>query len=463
MRISDELSKISANALAEKKREQDKKNAARQAKEQAEKELLKKERKEARRIQQLRFKQKKFASTIRHELFLKAWDGNKKLFKSRLNDWQIEALTDKKYRVLDIAEEHKKLTKTINVDLPKAIKKLLEITQKASDRFLLIKKAASQPLSQDWRGLDTTGFGKWLDTLKAAFHSASITYGSEVEFRNKKEERYLARLRKLDTRLQFIKKNIGSFYVAYRQKLDANGLSTVDSKDPDLYEKTARKKTIVRFVLEEQSNSSWGEISDAEIHLIFHAVHKNVSLTSAASFLTRDSFFSSHFDDDEVINLLADFPEKTTDDRPFEPINSSFEQQATVVEHLIEQVRSNASSLDFSDWPLGQLGKLKGFVIYPTRKCADFQIYDFLVGSECKKFKSEMEQQMRSAAQRGDKSISLQGKKFREGIELKSTAIKKVFLPFDCEMFLVLVSADGLGYEVFEESDFRFTMDLLWN
>jgi hypothetical protein len=74
-----------------------------------------------------------------------------------------------------------------------------------------------------------------------------------------------------------------------------------------------------------------------------------------------------------------------------------------------------------------------------------------------------MEQQMRSAAQRGAKSISLQGKDFEEGIELKSTAFKKIFLPFDRELFLDLVSADGLGYELYEEGSFKFTVHLLWN
>jgi hypothetical protein len=57
----------------------------------------------------------------------------------------------------------------------------------------------------------------------------------------------------------------------------------------------------------------------------------------------------------------------------------------------------------------------------------------------------------------------LQCKEYQDGIDLKGAAVKMVFLPFSMETFLELVSDDGLGYEVLDNGNFKFTINLLWN
>jgi hypothetical protein len=463
LKISDELSKIAADALADKNREKARKIALQRSKQQAETERLKKEKEDAARLKRLTAKRSKYVSTIRRELFLSVWDGKEKLVKENLDDWQIEALIGKNYRVLNIADERKVLNKTIQVDLPKAVKNLIGIITAASDKFVLIRTLTFRILSKNWSELDTPGLQKWLGTLNDAFSTVARTYASEEKFKNDNEQLYLIELRRLDARLRFITENIQSIDTVYFEKKASLGLSIIDSNDPERREKLERIKLIIRKVLEEQSRSSWQGVSNNEIQLIFHAARNGISLTSAASFLRRSSNSSNQFDDDEVINLLADFSEKSSDNRPFERIHRDFKLHFSIVEKLVKLLISETSKLRISIDPLVKSDLAKGFYIFPSKKCADFSIYDFLVGSDCKKFKFDMEQQMRSAAQRGAKSISLQGKDFEEGIELKSTAFKKIFLPFDRELFLDLVSADGLGYELYEEGSFKFTVHLLWN
>jgi len=463
LKISDELSKIAADALADKNREKARKLALQRSKQKAETERLKKEKEDATRLKLLKAKSNKYVSTIRRELFFSVWDGKEKLVKESLNDWQIEALKDKNYRVLNIADQHKVLNKTIQVDLPKAVKNLIGITTDASDKFVLIRTSTSRILGTNWIELDTPGLQKWLGTLNDAFSTVARTYASEEKFKKDNEQLYLIELRRLDGRLRFITENIHSIDSVYSEKLASFGLSTIDSNDPKRREKIERKKIIIRRVLEERSKSSWQGISNNDIQLIFHAARNGISLTSSASFLRRSNNSSNQFDDDEVINLLADFADKSSDNQPFERILGDFKLHFSIVEKLIKLLISEASKLSISNDPLVKPGLTKGFVIFPSQKCADFSIYDFLVGSDCKKFKFDMEQQMRSAAQLGAKSISLQGKDFEEGIELKSTAFKKILLPFDLELFLELVSADGLGYELYEEGSFKFTVHLLWN
>jgi hypothetical protein len=389
--------------------------------------------------------------------------GSDKLVKEGLSDWQVEALREKKYRVVSNEEEHSALNKTIDVDLPKSIKALIGITKEASDRFDLIRTATVRPLGQNWKELDVLDLRKWLGALNDAFRSASKTYASEVAFKNDNEALYLTELNRLDPRLEYIKKNIHSIDADYSEKLAHFGLSTIDSKDPDRHEKIERKKIIIRRVLEEHSKKSWQEISNTEIQLIFHAARSGFSLTLAASVLRKSSKPSSQFDDDDVLNLLADFTDKTADNQAFERSHSSFRQQLALVEGLADLVASLASKLGITGDPLAQPDLAKGHVIYPSQKSADFPTYDFLLGSECKRFKFELEQQMRGAALRGAKSISLQCKEYQDGIDLKGAAVKMVFLPFSMETFLELVSDDGLGYEVLDNGNFKFTINLLWN
>lgn len=461
MKISDELSEIAAEALAEKKREQALKIAMQLAKQQAEIERQKRNKKEARRIQRNNAKVVQFLATVKHELFLAAWGGSKKIDKKGLSDWQVEALKKTKYRVESNEKEHSALNKTIHVDLPKSIEALIKITKEAN-RFDLIRTATVQLLGQNWKELDVLGLRDWLSTLNNAFCIASRAYAGEVAFRNNNEALYLTELNRLDPRLEYIKKNIHSIDAGYSAKLAQFGLSTIDSKDPDRPEKIERKKIIIRRVLEEHSSKSWQEISNTEIKLIFHAVRSDFSLTSAASDLRQSSKKSSQFDDD-VLNLFADFTERTADNRAFERSHDSFRQQLALVEKLVDLVASLASKLGITGDPLAQLNLTKGHVIYPSQKSADFPTYDFLLGCECKKFKFELEQQMRGAALRGAKSISLQCKEYQDGIDLKGAAVKTVFLPFSMKTFLELVSDDGLGYEVFDNDNLKFTLNLMWN
>jgi hypothetical protein len=197
LKISDELSEIAAKALAEKKREQARKIAMQRATQQAEIERQKREKEVARRIQRNTAKIVQFLATVEHELLMAAWGGSDKLVKEGLSDWQVEALREKKYRVVSNEEEHSALNKTIDVDLPKSIKALIGITKEASDRFDLIRTATVRPLGQNWKELDVLDLRKWLGALNDAFRSASKTYASEVALKNDNEALYLTELNRL--------------------------------------------------------------------------------------------------------------------------------------------------------------------------------------------------------------------------------------------------------------------------
>lgn len=462
MSISDELSEIASKAIAEKKKERAREKALLLARQKAEVERLRKEREDAKLKKQLNIKYEKFLSSIKLDLFLCAWNGVDRLIKNNLYVWQIDLLKENGYRVSSNEDECKKLHQLTAVDLPEKIDAVRQNATDAIDKFDVLKNNQTYRSSLQVDGFGTSSLRKWLRLISDAFQTASLTYQSEVEFKNKNESLYLKELNRLDPKFKYIKKNVDLIDSAYGEKLISLGLIAISTQDPERLEKTERKKKIIKQVLEDVSKSYWRDLTDSEVTLIFFAVRNAVSLEVAASNLKKLDSSKGLYDDDRVINLLADFSDKTSDNRVFERFNKKNNSLIATTEHLLDQVVDLASELGLSEDPLHKPKLEIGYVIQLSQRSSDFSTFDFLTSHHCRAFKSELEQQLRSSARKGLKSLSLLVNEYEDGIEIKSAGIKKVFLPLQFDVLLYLVSADGLGYEVYEEGNIKFTLVLLW-
>lgn len=463
MSISEELSEITARAIAEKKREKTREKALRLARQKAEIERLHKEKEEAKQIKQFNIKTEKFLSSIRSELFHTAWNGGDSILKQNLYVWEIDVLKNNGYSLSSNESECQQLTQIVTKDLPNKIDALFKDVKDSANKFDIFKNNLLLQQSTQLRQVESSSLKRSIKVIGDAFHSASLAYKSEVEYKTKYESQYLLELARLAPKLKYIKKNIDQIDSKYFEKLSSLGLITIDQQDPNSLDKMRRKKIIIRKVLEEFSEGSWSELSDSEISLTFLAVRNGSSLEEAASTLRKSDNSKGSYDDDRVVNLLADFADKTSDNRVFERFNKRIFLQIAFIENLLSKAAELASDLDLSEDPLLNPSVSKGYVICVSKKYSDFDTFEFLSSNQCKAVRSNLEQQMRASAKKGLKSLSISVKEFEDGIEVKTNGMKSVFLPLSFDLFLDLISSDGLGYEVIEEVDFKFKLSLIWN
>jgi len=444
VKISDELSAIAANAIASKRKELARKTAV------------------SKQQKIISTRNLNFLLTVREELYLSGWNGSGNVRKDSLTEWQIELLKANRYVVNSNDAESSALLKILKKDLPKSIVELVTISFEASKKYSYIKNNKFISIEKNWKILDLTELKKWLNDLSDAFSIAANKYNGEASFLRNNEVDYLSHVNRLDSYYKFVRGNLNGIDAAYNSKLIEAGLLSISPSDPAISEKTARKKKIVRRVLEELQRDSWHEVSESEIKLIFFSVRNKMSLTSAALAL-REHAPLRPTDDDEVIDLIADFAEKKQDTRGFDQSHNLFKSTIVEVTSHLEQITKLASQMQIIGDPLNSSNVRKGYIFFPSSKSVDFEIYDFFVGAEFKKFKFDFELQLRRAAKNGNKKYTLKCNEFEQGVDLFNNSIPKIFFPFSLDSFLKLVSSNGLGYEVFDEKNFKYTINLLWN
>jgi len=444
LKISDELSAITASAIANKRKERARKTAV------------------SKQQKIISTRNLNFLATVREELLLSGWNGSGKVQKVSLTDWQIDLLKANLYVVISNDSECSSLLKILKKDLPKSIGELIAIAFEASKKYSYIKNNKFISIDKNWKILDSSELKKWLNDLSEAFSIGANRYHGEASFIRNNEVEYLSHVNRIDPYYKFVRGNLNIIDAAYNSKLIESGLLIINPSDPAISEKTARKKKIVRRVLEELHRDSWHEVTESEIKLIFFSVRNKMSLTSAA-FALREHAPLRSTDEDEVIDLIADFAVKKQDTRGFDQSHNLFKSKLSEVTSHFEKITKLSSQIQIIGDPLNSSNVLKGFVIFPSPKSDDFEIYDFFVGVEFKKFKFDFELQLRNAAKNRNKKYILKCNEFEQGVDLFNNSISKTFFPFSLDSFLKIVSSNGLGYEVFEEKNFKYTINLLWN
>ena len=232
MKISDELIAIAASAIANKKKDRARKNAV------------------SKQQKIMSTRNLNFLATVREELFLSGWNGNGKVQKDSLTDWQIDFLKANRYVVNSNDAECSSLLKILKKDLPKFIGEMVTIAIEESKKYSYIKNNKFISIDKNWKILDSTELKKWLNDLSDAFSIGANRYHDEASFLRLNEVDYLSHVNRIDPYYKFVRGNLNRIDAAYNSKLIESGLLSISPSDPAIYEKTARKKRIVRRVLE---------------------------------------------------------------------------------------------------------------------------------------------------------------------------------------------------------------------
>ena len=458
MKIADKLSELSDKAIASKQE----KEAEKLELVQAEKRRLELKKQMDRRVKKSEERNLNFIKEIQDEILLAAWKGKSSFLKQNLTSWQIELLEHRNYIIRDKKNELGEINNLLSKIFPEAVEKFLSIANENKNKNL---KYASDflgaTLNQNWRKFDIPTIRSWLAGIKESIDNELVINRNALDFQIAKKDAYNAHLSRLDPFRQFVRKNIELFDSTYSQKLSEKGLLPIPVPGTGYDDQSKAKRTIMRRVLTDLSGVSWEVVTDPEISTIFLATRDLTSMPVAALKVVKAAIFDST--DLEIIDLIANFVEGEDVHENFFSFCNSLVQQIEIINSHLNSIQLLAEKINLDQDDLTKLSNIRGFLISASDRFKTNPSYEFLTGKECEELKSQMHQQMMAAARRGIKTISLKCKEYKDGIDISSTSVSKVFLPFSMDIFLNFNQVDGLGYEVFDEGNFKFRINLLWN
>lgn len=453
LKIADKLSELSDKAIASRQE----KDAELLELDQANRRAVKQKQRADRRAKEIAEKNLNFIKEVDCEILLAAWEGKSTFLKKNLTSWQIELLEQKKYIIKGHKNEIGEINNLLSKLLPESVEELQSIANNNNFEIDFLSVA----LSQKWRKLDIPRIKSWLASLSESIENAMEIRRNTRDFQNANKDAYNGHLSRLDPFRQFVRKNIDEFDRIYGQKLSEKGLFPVPVSGTNFYDEHSYKRSIMRRVLTDLSDFSWERVSDPEISTIFFATRDHTSMPTAALKVVKSAIFNN--DDLEIIDSIANFVEGEDVHEAFFSFCNSLIRQVERINGHLNSIQLLAEKINLGHDDLKNFSNIRGFLISVPDSFNLNPQYQFLIGKECEKLKSQMHQKMMAAAKRGNKTISLKCKEYRDGIDISSNSVSKVFLPFSMDMFLKFNQFDGFGYEVYDEGNFKFTINLLWN
>jgi len=457
LKIADKLSELSDNAIASNQ----KKEAEKLAFVQAQKRQLKLKNQTDRKAKKNEERNLNFIKEIQDEILSTAWQGKSSFLKQDLTSWQIELLEHRNYIIRDNKNELGEINNLLNKIIPESVEKLLFIANNKNNNLKCKNDFLGASLNPNWHKFDIPEIRSWLARINESIDNSLALNRDALDFQIAKKDTYNAHLSRLDPFRQFVRKNIKVFDPTYSQKLSEKGLLPIPASGTEYYDENQTKRIIMRRVLTDLSGVSWEGITDPEISTIFFATRDSTSMPVAALKVVKAAIFDAG--NLEIIDLIANFAEGEDVHEAFFSFCNSLIQQIEIINSHLNAIQLLAEKINLDQDDLTKVSNIRGFLISASDSFKLNPSYEFLTGKESEKLKFQMHQQMMAAAKRGSKTISLKCKEYKDGIDISSTSVPKVFLPVSLDMFLNFNQVDGLGYEVFDEGNFKFTINLTWN